>query len=195
MPLAEVQTALARLFTDRTARDDFAREPEKAGRDLGLDASEARALASLGPRTLGDFAASLNAKRALDARKLLPSTAQALGAAFGPRLRAILDGAPRGASADALALVASLSSDRGVCASWAVDVARYEAAFVEMARRRCGFLVRRFAYPAPAIAAALRRGETVGAIAPRRAVAFWARAPGGRLRHRYWPTGHSELIG
>jgi hypothetical protein len=192
MPLAEVQTALARLFTDRKARDVFAREPEAAGRALGLDDLDARALALLAPRALEDFAASLNAKRMLDARKLLPLTAQAFGAAFGPRLRAILDGPPRGAAADALALIASLSNNGAVSTSWAVDVARYEAAFIEMGRRRWGFLVRRLAYPAPVIAVALRRGEAIGAIAPRAVLALWARAPGGQLLHRYWPVGRDR---
>jgi hypothetical protein len=193
MPLAEIQTALARLFTDADARESFGREPGAAGRALGLDDSDARALASLAPHALEDFAASLNAKRALDARKLLALTAQAFGPAFGPRLRAVLDGSPRGAAADALALIASLSNDGAVSAPWAVDVARYEAAFIEMGRRRWGFLVRRFAYPAPVIAVALGRGETFAAIAPRAALAFWARAPGGRLMHRYWPIGRVRI--
>ena len=111
MALGEVQTALARLLTDTAARAMFARDPLSAGRSLGLDEADARSVAALPPHALDRYGASLKSKRALDARKLLPLTALALGDDFAPRLREVLPARPGGAVADAIALVSRLAAD------------------------------------------------------------------------------------
>lgn len=184
MALAEVQTALARLLTDKEARAAFARDPQAMARALGLDEPEAQTLAGLAPPAIERFARSVEAKRALDARKLLPLTALALGNAFGPRLRAALPRPPRGAAEDALALVAALVSPSDASPPWIGDLARYEGAFLEIGRRRFGLLIRRFRYDVLAIAAALRRGEAVAGAARRTRLGLWARRPDGTLWHR-----------
>src|ERR1700677_928574 len=104
MALGEVQTALARLLTDTAARAMFARDLLSAGRSLGLDEADARSVAALPPHALDRYGASLKSKRALDARKLLPLTALALGDDFAPRLREVLPARTGGAVADAIAL-------------------------------------------------------------------------------------------
>jgi len=186
MALGEVQGALARLFTDAEARAAFARDPLAAGRALGLDANDARILGDLASCALDRFADGLQAKRALDVRKLLPLTSLALGEAFGPRLRRCLAAPPPGAVADALALVAALALEPDRSAPWVRDLALYEGAFIEVRRRRFALRLRRFRYPVLAIAAALERGERVGAASPRWGMALWARLPGGALVYRHW---------
>ena len=186
MALGDVQTALARLLTDTAAHAMFARDPLSAGRALGLDETDARSVAALEPHALDRFRASLRSKRALDARKLLPLTALALGDAFGPRLLESLDARPGGAVADALALVSRLAGDTASSPLWIGDLARYEAAFIAARRRRWGIQLRVFRYTVPSIAAALHGGVSPSVVAPRTTLGLWARAPGQALVHRCW---------
>jgi hypothetical protein len=192
MALGEVQTALARLLTDTAARAMFARDPFSAGRALGLDEADARSVAALAPQALDRFGASLKSKRALDARKLLPLTALALGDAFGPRLREALQARPGGAAADAIALASRLAADTAASPPWIGDLARYEAAFIAARRRPWGVQLRLFRYPVPSIAAALHGGVSPGVVAPRTTVGLWARAPGQALVHRCWAMPHGS---
>jgi hypothetical protein len=187
MALAEVQAALAKLFTQTQARAAFARDSLAAGRALGLDEADAAALARLAPRALERYAASLTAKRRLDAAKLLPLTALALGDEFGPRSSEAFAEPPPGAVADALALVDRLASDPRAAPPWIGDLARYEGAFLRSRRPRCAIRVHRFHFPVLAIAGALRRGERIDAVPPRRCIGIWARMPGRALRHWVYP--------
>src|ERR1700722_18045520 len=147
MALGDVQTALARLLTDTGARAMFARDPLSAGRALGLDEADARSVAALAPHALDRFGASLRSKRALDARKLLPLTALALGDALAPRLREALQARPGSAAADAIALVSRLSADTAASPPWIGDLARYEAAFIASRRGPWGVHLRPFPLP------------------------------------------------
>ena len=165
MALSDVQAALALLFTDEAARADFLRDPQAAGRALGLDA-----------------------------RKRMPLTAQALGEAFADHWRAAVAPLPTGASradeAHALAArLATLSREKRLAPEWIGDLACYEAAFVEAAQRRFGMRARLFRFPVLRIAARLHGGDAVDECAARATLAVWARWPGGRLFHRMWMLG------
>ena len=85
MALAQVQAALARLYTDEAERAAFLADPQGAACALGLEADDAATLAAIAPQTLRRFADSLKAKSLLDARKMTPLTARALGDDFGRR--------------------------------------------------------------------------------------------------------------
>jgi len=189
MALGDVQTAMARLFTDEEARAAFARDPVVAVRELGLEAADAASLAALAPRAVNRFAGALQSKRVLDARKLLPLTARVLGDAFARRLREEVRGPPRGAVADALDLATLLSREETTSPAWIGDLARYEAAFVVAGRRPFTVQFHIFRYPVSTIAADLRRAGSAGDVAPCASLAFWARAPGGALMHRCWRVG------
>jgi hypothetical protein len=194
MALREVQAALARLFTDEAARAAFFDDPHGAGRAHGLDDNDAKLLASLAPEALRQFAGSLKAKRALDARKAMPLTAKALGEAFVGHWRAVdalpPAGAGRARQAQALAArLAKLSGARMVDPRWIGDLARYEAAFAAASRRRFGLRLLWFRHPVGMIAASLHGGVRVGDVAPRTTFGVWARLPAGRLFHRLWPPG------
>ena len=191
MALSDVQAALALLFTDEAARADFLRDPQAAGRALGLDARDAETLAHLAPCAVRQFAGSLKAKSALDARKRMPLTAQALGEAFADHWRVARAPLPAGASRadEAHAFAARLTTLAGagqLAPPWIGDLARYEAAFVEAAQRRSGARLRVFRFPVGRIAASLHAGEAIGDCAAGTALGVWARWPGGRLFHRIW---------
>src|SRR5258708_14026150 len=88
MALRTVQAALARLFTDEAAREAFIKEPLGTAGAVGLDEDEAATFAQLAPQAIDRFARSLRGKRILDARKITPLTAGALGEAFAEHFRA-----------------------------------------------------------------------------------------------------------
>ena len=185
MALAQAQALLARLFTDASFRRDYFADPETAGRRFGLSAQEAARLAALDARAVEDFARSLQGKRLLDARKVLPLTARTLGDGFDRMLRALLDGppAPGRQRADAARLAQHLAAQRDAQPPWIGDLARYECAFAEAAQPKATLIARRFRYKVHAIAAALAVGAPVKA-APRATFGLWLRAPFfGRLRH------------
>jgi hypothetical protein len=197
MALSAVQAALARLFTEEAARQSFVSDPPAAGRALGLDETDAAMLARIAPQALRQFAGSLKAKRVLDARKTMPLTAQALGDAFAEHFRAAA--APlrqdAGAAEEAQALaarLAALTKTGAIAPLWIGDLARYEAAFVAAARRRWGLRLLLFRYPAAGIAASLHAGAALGRLAARPSLGVWARRPGGRLFHRFWPSARRE---
>jgi hypothetical protein len=191
MGLRQVQAALARLFTDEAARDEFFADPQGAGAALGLGEDDARSLAEIAPKALARFARALKSKRVLDARKRMPLTAQALGARFAEHWRAATatGGAGRPVE-DARAMagrLAKLAAEGSIEPPWIGDLARYEAAFVEAAGRRFGLRVRGFGYPVAALAASLRAGGPIEALAPARTLGVWARLPSRKLFHATWP--------
>jgi hypothetical protein len=192
MALAQVQAALARLYTDEAERAAFLADPQGAACALGLEADDAATLAAIAPQTLRRFANSLKAKSLLDARKMTPLTARVLDGAFAGHFAAAAAGLGPGAGrveqAAALAgRLSGLAGARAIAPDWVGDLARYEAAFVEAAHARRGARLRLFRYPVGAIAGALHGGAEDAEFGPKATVALWARLPGGRLFHHAWP--------
>jgi hypothetical protein len=188
MGLAEVQAALARLFTDEPLRARFFADPMSVGHEFGLDDREARDLAGLSREHVSQFAATLRRKRIDDARKVLPLTARALGDAFADCLLAAIDGpgSPSRHRDDARALVDRLARS-DIDPPWAADLARYEWTFREATGRRVGMILRRFRYPVARLAEAIRRDESLADIRLRPALGIWLRIPGRRgVIHRLW---------
>jgi hypothetical protein len=194
MALADVQSILARLFTDAPLRAAFFDDPVAVGRSCGLDVAEARTLAGLSRAEVDGFAATLQRKRIADVRKMLPLTARALGDAFAGHVRPVLAGAARpGRHHDDACAVAEhlrrMARYHQLTPPWAADLARYEAAFGVAQCRPVGLLVRRFRFPVAALAMAILRGAPTAGISPRMTVGVWLRWPGRRgAFHRVWPS-------
>jgi hypothetical protein len=183
MGLRETQVALARLFTDADLRRAFFEDPQGAAQGFGLSENEKATLAKLDRREVEEFARCLLGKRALDARKVLPLTAKALGQEFDRLLYEAMEGpsSPERHRGDAAALARLLAS-RAIEPAWIGDLARFEMAFVSAARPGAFVLLRHFVWPVTQIARQLLTGARVDA-APRRGLGVWFRAPGGKL---YW---------
>jgi hypothetical protein len=195
MALADIQAVLARLFTNAPFRDAFFADPAAVGRSCGLDPAEARTLMDLSRGEVDGFAATLTRKRIGDVSKVLPLTARVLGAAFGGHVRPALAGAARPGRHydDARAVtdrLGRLARDGALEPPWAADLARYEAAFSDAARRRMCVLVRRFRFPVARLAMAIMRGAPVADATPCMTIGVWVRWPGWRgVFHRAWPGG------
>lgn len=182
MALADVQTVLARLFTDAVFRAAFFDGDPRAGGCCRLGATEADALARLSRTEVEAFAATLIRKRTADVRTVLPLTARALGPAFGRAVAPVLAGAARPGRHrdDAGAVAAHLAREARagtMAAPWAADLARWEAAFGDAQRRRVCLLMRRFRYPVADLATAILSGAAV-VTTPRMTVSVWIRWPG-----------------
>lgn len=92
MSLLEQQNFLARLYTEEDLRREFAREPEKIGREHRLNERELAELAELLPEELNFFAETLFWKRLREVEKLLPLTRRILGRDFAGHFRAFAAG-------------------------------------------------------------------------------------------------------
>jgi len=184
MGLMQTQALLARLFTDAKLRRVFFNDPARALQSFGLSDEEAKTLAALDRREVEAFARCLLGKRALDARKILPLTAKALGADFDRLLYESIDGPPsRGRHRDDAGALARLLASPKMEPAWIGDLARFELAFVTAARP--GVFVRRFSWPVNDIARRLLAGAPVD-VAPGRRFGLWFRAPGGKLFWRMY---------
>jgi hypothetical protein len=187
MGLAEIQSALARLYVDPALRDRFFADPAAVGDELELCEAEARGLAEVSRRQVEQFAGSLKNKRREQVRRFLPIAARALGGRFGGLFARYVDGsAPRGSRADlddALGFVEALArwtdDDRP---PWAVEVARYELAWYQAARSGRRPVVRAFRYSVARLATGRRLDSSP--VEPRPTLAIWWRpTPRGRIRH------------
>jgi hypothetical protein len=184
--LSEVQGALARLYTDRTLRERFFADPPGTGASLGLAPDEAVQLAgSRGP--IEAFARSLQAKRRGDTARMLPATCRELRERFGPLFREYATGAPpngvRKTQLDAARFAEFLAHALGAdpAAQPAVELARYEAAWLQAGGPERCLLVRWFRLPVHRMI----RDETAEADG-QRFVGIWLRPwPNGRFRH-WW---------
>jgi hypothetical protein len=189
MALAEVQKALARLFTDAALREVFLSDPQHGAARLGLDAIDARLLGAIAPKELRSFVASLSAKRALDARRRTPLVAAALANRFETHFEAASSRSDADVveQADALARrLSALARDGQIEPCWIGDLARYEAACVAASNKRFFVRAHWFRYPIGVIVTALLAGAAMADIPSRRSLGVWLRYPGGRLWRRLW---------
>ena len=79
MSLADDQTFLSRLLTDRTLLDGFLRDPERAAENAGFSRESSRRLAQIPREQLRDSGRSLIQKRAGAVANMLSQTRKALG--------------------------------------------------------------------------------------------------------------------
>jgi hypothetical protein len=185
MALAEVQGALARLYTDAALPARFFADPVAVAPELGLSPEEARQLGTLQAEQIHFFADTLRRKRLGEVRALLPLTHRLLGRAFVALFWQIAPTyVPRGIHKhrdDALAFVAFLeraARAEGVTPAWALDLARYEAAWLLVTEPTRRWTLRWFHYPVATVAQALARGAILPALRQQRTIGLWVRLSG-----------------
>ena len=146
MALAELQKALALLYTDVGARAELSADPQGFAKRWGLSAEEG---AALGSEVLGSaevFARSLERKRWDEAARSMPLAGKILGADF-PRLfqeyaSMIPLGPMRNPALDALQFHRWLRAPGRVCLTPGDrDALRYEAAWLTMQHTKQRLLV------------------------------------------------------
>ena len=194
MGLTDVQSALARLFTESALRESLFLDPQRAAEELGLSACEAAQVAQLSAAQVGYFAASLIAKRRHEVEKLLPLTHHLLGRQFHDAFEHYAAvPIPHGLQkhhADALGF-AAFYQEQGLLLNppWSMDVLRYETAWLEAASPQRRWLFRRFRYPVSAILCDVVKDPAV-TFPTRTTLGLWFRVrPEGPLRHLLLPVG------
>jgi hypothetical protein len=197
MGLTELQPVLARLYTDATFREAFLADPAAFGVAHGLSGPDADAVVRLSVPQVEAFAGSLIAKRRNEVRKLLPVSCDLLGDRF-PRMfqchaRRYVPTGLRKHCDDAVAFAEFVA---GVCTRRspddapppldgpAVDMLRYEAAWLRASDPACRWLAMRFDHYMERAATA--DGESTGVQQRQAGIRFhvWFRfPPGERLFH------------
>jgi hypothetical protein len=139
MPLREIQSALAKLYTDARWRQQFARDPSATAKRLGLGPEDIAPFLSISHEDVDRYAASLLRKRLTAVRSLLPRTAALLRSDFDDNFRTWAATQPS-AGVDhhfrdafefaGLMVKAALRKDR--FPDWLVDVVRWERALVSL---------------------------------------------------------------
>jgi len=82
MPLAEIQRALARTFTNDRVCDMLREDPARFARTFDLSPVELEWIASIGEGRVRGYTDSLDRKRASECARLLPASARYLGPRF-----------------------------------------------------------------------------------------------------------------
>ncbi len=139
MELAKLQQILARLYTDRGFRERFFNDPFAVAAELGLSPIEVDRLRDLLGAQVGFFASSLVRKRLNEVRKLLPLSSRVLGRTFESLFWRYAEThtlkALKPDEQDAVAFSSYIvreARSKNLDPPWSVDVARYEAARVEV---------------------------------------------------------------
>jgi hypothetical protein len=130
--LANLQSALAELFTEPLARSAYERNRSGYTAKHGLTEREAAQLAALSAAAIAAYAGTLVRKRRSEAMRLLPRTRAALGAGFAAAFDAWAAGAPlpsgpRRHADDALAFCRHVRASRAAFSHVAHDAARADA--------------------------------------------------------------------
>jgi len=184
--LIEVQHVLARLYTDGSLREQFLADPESVGKGLGISADEARQLAEA-RASIRYFARSLQVKRLGEAGRFLPATRRALGVRYGPLFLKYADTppptGPRKLQEDALRFVRFLAThpEPGF-EPWLLELARFEAAWIDARAPAPRLLVRFFRWPVQRLV----QEDGTATMRPEWGLGLWIRTSGRKRLHHYW---------
>jgi hypothetical protein len=193
MALADVQRLLTRLVTDAALRERFLLDPEAVAAELGFERGVAATLATIPPRQLQHYGASLLGKRRLDAQKCLPLTVRALGAErFGALFREYAAGShPSGQGRhcdDAVAFIEWLRGSENrtrVEPDWPLELAAIEGVGLRMSRGWRPWAWALVDHSIDDLVAAARNGSPTEPLAWKPAFLVWFRLGFGNGRvHR-----------
>ena len=204
MGLAEFQTALARLYTDRSYRQLLQNDEQAFADSAQVSKEDIAQLRSMADE-IEEFARSLIAKRLGEVRKRLPLSSRVLSvpdfsSAFQRYADAERSAADRGGNGtspvgdmhrqDAITFVESLERcglQQPKAPAWTIDLLRYESAWLQMADSGRRFLLNRFRFPMSRLTQALAAGATTSSIPARSSLGLWWRyRHDGRVRHLCW---------
>jgi hypothetical protein len=173
MGLADVQRALARLYTETELRAHFFAAPEAVGATLGLTAAEIEQLKPLSQAQTERFGRALQHKRRNEVEQLLPLSRRALGQRFGALFQAHADRwVPSGIHKhvdDALTFAATAARSlhgEDVEFEWLAELLRYEAACLRAYHGRRSLYCALFRMPIRRIAAQIAASGQSGQYEP-----------------------------
>lgn len=194
MGLAEVQSTLARIYTDAELRERFFGDPLKVGREIGLSAEDSRTLAQMSAAQVNTFADSLYGKRLLGVGKLLAMTRRTLGDRFDAHFRrytaAPVEGGTPQYLDDALKFAIYLEEqlrEERVGSGWTLDLLRYEKARLKAADPKRRVVAAYFRHDISRLVRSVARREESPTVVKRATVALWVRSK------RHGPVRYSSF--
>jgi hypothetical protein len=147
MSLRDMQTFMARIFTDEDLRLRFLSEPEKVGRKHNLSATEIEQIKQILPEQIKSFADSLFYKRLHEVEKFLPLTRKSLREDFEKHFRAFsnrfLPQTIKKHLEDATGFAAFLQAEE-LNPNWAKDIAKFESSRLSFRNSAKWLLLKRF---------------------------------------------------
>ncbi len=181
MPLKEQQDFLARLYTNKLLRKRFFTDPQGVGVEAGLTTGDIKALCTMEPSTIEDFAQSLVHKRMGQIPKYLPITCKLLEKKFHPIFHSFTEQyTPHGSKKhreDAIAFATylrELQPSREDLPLWLIEVAAYEANRQEIQHPDFRWMIRRYRYPVHRMIRAIQENKEV-VPKPRAMLFLWIR--------------------
>lgn len=140
MGLRELQSALARLFTDAELRRRYQEDPRSVGTALGIGREEMEQWLALSSEQIANFSDGLLRKRLAAVRSLLPRSAKRLGHALDESFYAWAQTVPSQGMdhhlRDAWIFADRLLSEN-VASPWERDLIRWERALIGLRLDRC----------------------------------------------------------
>jgi hypothetical protein len=197
MGLRELQSVLARLYTEEALRTELAVDPASFAARSGLSDSECADLGELLKEAIPSFARSLQRKRMGEVRSFLPATCASLGDRLWPLFQQHAgEFHPQGEQKqfdDALAFAESLVVILDPADLMARRLLNYEATFLR-ARSRSFFLVLRlYRHDIRTVLEQLGNGELAPVYQGRPVLSIWLRLGGSSRLYqrfffpRFWP--------
>jgi hypothetical protein len=189
MELARQQKLIARLAIDRAFRETFFADPARVAANEGLTGA-AEALVKIHHEQLRQLTRVLRRRRMAQVGEQLPLTRKALGSHFADLFRNYAVTPPPGTRPfeDALGFARHLgkqASSQGLDPSWALSLARYEAAHLEATWTNRRLVVCFLPHGVKKLAALLATGDAPPGSYRRLTLAVWWRATSkSRLAHR-----------
>lgn len=181
MELSRLQQILVRLYTDRWFRERFFNDPFGVGAAHGLSPIQVDRWRDLSGAQVEFFASSLVRKRMNEVRKMLPFSSQVLGRTFERLFWLYAEThtleAHKPHQQDAVNFTNYLQQRvaKYVRPQWALNLARYEAAYIETIGLGHWWAVHVFRYPIDQLVATIdRKGEIIGPT-PSPVLAIWHR--------------------
>lgn len=182
MGLAEIQRALANLYTDERLREHFVRDSLSVGRELGLSEDEAQQIAKIPLSQLSFFSNSLVSKRFGEVVKLMPLTQKVLGKSFDNAFRKFAqDFNPNDIKKhlnDAVTFAKYLESNYQKHINgpdWILDLIRFERARLIFSGSGKRILIKRFRFDIRTLIERLDKGEIPEQVEKTRLSGIWWR--------------------
>lgn len=176
--LSRTQQILARLYTDRTWRERFFTNPQAVSKEFDFNEQ----LTQISAQQVNLFASSLQRKRLGQIRVLLPLTQQILGQKFSQLFgRYAPSYQPQGIKKhhhDALhfcEFIAKIAASETIEPVWAVDIVRYEQAWLQTTEPNFHFTYCYFNYAIEPLITSLQQQVTAPTVKLKPTVAIWLR--------------------
>lgn len=194
MGLAEVQRALARIYTDTSLRERFLADPRGVGKELALSTDDIKQLQQVSTQQITLFAQSLHNKRLGEVQKLLPLSYKILGSTFNTLFHQFAHTyLPHGIKKhldDGIQFASYLHNvvhTKHLKPDYLADVIHYEKCLLHIWQQQRRLVIARFHYHIETLLFSIEHNEQPDVKRRLTLVLWWKTRPGGQIYRRVLP--------